>query len=88
MTFRIETTHSGHVTTIRLIGRLRSECLGELKEQVERGGPQVILDLAEVELVDLEVVRFLNACQNEGAEIANSPPYIREWMLRESKTGG
>ena len=47
-----------------------------------------MLDLAEVELVDVEVVRFLNACQNEGAVIANGSSYIREWMLRESKTGG
>jgi anti-anti-sigma regulatory factor len=87
MTFKIERTHSGQVTTLRLIGRLDSECLGELKEQVEHGGLQVILDLAEAELVDVEVVRFLNACQNKGAKIANCPPYIREWMLRERKPG-
>jgi len=88
MTFKIERTHSGEVTTLRLIGRLDSECLGELKEQVAHGGPQVVLDLAEVELVDVAIVRFLNVCRNEGAEIANGSPYIREWMLRESKTGG
>jgi hypothetical protein len=87
MTFKIERTHSGQVRTIRLIGRFGSECLGELKKQVEHGGPQVILDLAQVELVDVEVVRFLNACKNEGAVIANDSPYIREWMLRESKPG-
>ena len=45
------------------------------------------LDLAELELVDVEVVRFLNACQSEGAGIANGSPYIREWMLREGKPG-
>ena len=87
MTFKIERTHSGQVRTIRLIGRFSSECLGELKKQVEHSGPQVILDLAQVELVDVEVVRFLNACKNEGAVIANDSPYIREWMLRESKPG-
>ena len=85
MTFKIERTHSGQVTTIRLVGRLGSECLQELKRQIEPGGPQLILDLAEVELVDVEVVRFLNACQNKGGEIANGSPYIREWMLRERK---
>jgi len=87
MTFKIERTHSGQVTTIRLVGRLGSECLQELKRQIESGGPQLMLDLAEVELVDVEVVRFLNACQNEGAVIANGSPYIREWMLRERKPG-
>ena len=85
MTFKIEKTYSGQVTTLRLIGRLESECLGVLKEQIEHSGPQVVLDLAELELVDVEVVRFLNACQNEGVEIANGSPYIREWMLREWK---
>jgi hypothetical protein len=59
----------------------------ELKQQVEHGGPQVMLDLAEVELVDVEVVRFLNACQSDGAEIANGSRSIREWMLRERKPG-
>jgi hypothetical protein len=88
MTFKIERAHSGQVTTIQLIGTLGSECVGELKEQVEHAGPQIVIDLAEVELVDVEVVRFLNACQNEGAVIANGSPYIREWMVRESKPGG
>ena len=87
MTFKIERTQSGQVTTLRLIGRLDSECLGELKEQVEHGGLQLIIDLAEVELVDVEVVRFLNACKKDGGEIASASPYIREWMLRERKPG-
>ena len=87
MTFKIERAHSGQVTIIQLIGTLGSECLGELKKQIEHGCPQVVLDLGEVELVDVEVVRFLNACQNEGAVVANSSPYLREWMLRERKPG-
>ena len=86
MTFKIEKANSGQVTTLRLIGRLGSECLGALKEQIEHSGPQVVLDLAELELVDVEAVRFLNACQSEGVGIANGSPYIREWMLREGKT--
>ena len=87
MTFKIEGTQSGEVITLRLIGRLNSECLEELKKQVEHAGPRVKVDLAEVELVDVEVVRFLNACKNGGAVIANGSPYIREWMLREAKPG-
>jgi ABC-type transporter Mla MlaB component len=87
MTFKIEGTQSGEVITLRLIGGLNSECLAELKRQLEHGGSQVVLDLAEVELVDVEVVRFLNACKDEGAVIANDSPYIREWMLRERKPG-
>jgi len=85
MTFKIERTRSGQVTTLRLIGRLKSDSLEALKQQIEHSGPKVVLDLAEVELVNVEAVRFLNACKNEGTEIANASPYIVEWMLRESK---
>jgi hypothetical protein len=87
MTFKIERTHSGEITTLRLIGRLESECLGELKSQTESGGTEVVIDLSEVELVAVEVVRFLNACENDGVVIEKASPYIREWMLRERNVG-
>jgi hypothetical protein len=83
MTFMIEKICGGQITTLRLIGRLQWECLEEMKKQVEGGSAHVILDLAEVTLIDVEVVRFLNNCQSEGIEIINSSPYIREWMRRE-----
>ncbi len=41
------------------------------------------LDLDEVTLVDVDVVRFLGACQAEGTEVLRCSPYIREWMFRE-----
>jgi hypothetical protein len=44
---------------------------------------KVVLDLEEVTLVDLEVVRFLGVCEADGAEITHCSPYIREWMVRE-----
>jgi hypothetical protein len=54
-----------------------------VKAEIERGGSQVALDLEEVDLVDVEGVRFLNACEAEGILVLNCSPYIREWMLRE-----
>ena len=36
-----------------------------------------------VTLVDIEVVRFLNACEKSGTELIHCSPYIREWMARE-----
>lgn len=39
--------------------------------------------LEEVNLVDVEAVRFLNHCQAEGIRMMNHSPYIREWMRRE-----
>jgi hypothetical protein len=54
-----------------------------LKSEVERGGSIVALDLEELDLVDIEGVRFLNACESAGVSILNCSPYIREWMLQE-----
>jgi len=68
---------------IFLSGQLRSETLGQLKSEVERGGPQLALDLEEVDLVDIDGVRFLNACESAGVSILHCSPYIREWMLQE-----
>ena len=83
MTFKIERTYSGQVTALRLIGRLKCESLEELKRQMEHGGPQVVLDLSEVELVDVEVVRFLESCEAQGATLLNCSPYIRNWIRKE-----
>jgi hypothetical protein len=41
------------------------------------------LDLEEVHLVDVEGIRFLNACETDGISVLHCSPYIREWMLRE-----
>jgi hypothetical protein len=87
MTFRIDKSCSGPITTVRLIGRLGSEDVEELKKHCEQSGRFLVLDLAELTLVDVEVVRFLNACENRGVQIANSSLYIREWMLLERELG-
>jgi hypothetical protein len=44
---------------------------------------RIVLDLNGVTLVDVETVRFLNACEQEGVEFLHCWPYIREWMVRE-----
>jgi hypothetical protein len=41
------------------------------------------MDLEELDLVDIEGVRFLNACESAGVSILHCSPYIREWMLQE-----
>jgi hypothetical protein len=68
---------------ICLSGQLRSEHLDQLKSEVARGGPSVTLDLEELELVDIEGIRVLNACESAGVSILHCSPYIREWMLQE-----
>jgi hypothetical protein len=41
------------------------------------------LDLEEVDLVDIDGIRFLNECESAGIAVVGCSPYIREWMLRE-----
>jgi hypothetical protein len=52
----------------------------------ERGAHK-ILDLSEVTLVDVGMVRFLITCEDEGIELAQCPAYVREWILRERADG-
>ena len=54
-----------------------------MKAELRSGGPRIALDLDEVDLVDVECIRFLNACESTGISVLHGSPYIREWMLRE-----
>lgn len=83
MTLRIRPVAGEREIRICLSGQLRSEHIEQLKSEVERSGPSVTLDLEEVDLVDIEGVRFLNACEAAGVSILHCSPYIREWMLQE-----
>ena len=83
MTLKIRPVAGKGEIRICLSGQLRSEHLDQLKSEVERGGPPVTLDLEELDLVDIEGVRFLNACESAGISILHCSPYIREWMLQE-----
>ena len=79
VTLKIDRRH----TTVRLIGRVRAADLVEVARQLETSGPGAVLQLDEVTLVDVDVVRFLNRCELEGIVLVNCSPYIREWMRRE-----
>ena len=57
-----------------------------MKKQLEDNGPDFVLDLEEVTIVDVEVVQFLGAREAEGVKIVHCPRYITEWMSRE-RTG-
>ncbi len=83
MTLKIETSSDEHHTALRLIGRVRAEHLEVLSALIGAGSAPIVLDLDGVTLVDVEVVRFLEACEARGVEILHGSPYIREWMARE-----
>jgi anti-anti-sigma regulatory factor len=88
MTIRIEKETQKLKTKIRLSGRLQSKHLDQLKTQLEGAQSRIVLDLNGVTLVDVETVRFLNACEQEGVEFLHCWPYIREWMVREKGKEG
>jgi hypothetical protein len=79
MTLRIERARA----RIRLSGEFRSEHLDQVKAEIELCESPQVLDLEELDLIDVESVRFLNACEAKGISVLHCSPYIRKWMLRE-----
>ncbi len=88
MTCKIERHTDGQHTTLRLIGHLQAAHLEALQAQLKSNGPRTVLDLDEVTLVDVEVVRFLGGCEAAGIAVLRGPPYIREWIRREQDSHG
>ena len=84
---RIERKSDGCVTTVRLSGRIQSDCIGSIRSAIDDGCKRKILDLTEVTLIDIAVVRFLIGCEDEGIELVRSPLYVREWIVRERAEG-
>jgi anti-anti-sigma regulatory factor len=73
MTFKI-------TVLLQISGRIDADHLSELRSCLSRHGANVVLDLDEVQLVDVAVVRFLVRCEAEGMELRNCAGYIRTWM--------
>jgi len=84
---RIEKDSTGGVSTLRLTGRIRSDSIASIRSAMNDRCARKILDLAEVTLVDIAVVRFLMRCEYEGVELVACPPYVREWIVRERAEG-
>jgi len=83
MTLKIEKYSGEYSTTLRLIGRMHVEHLPELEKQIRESGSKIVLDLEELNLVDIEAVRFLGSCEVAGVTVVNCSPYIRDWIGRE-----
>jgi hypothetical protein len=65
----------------------RSDHRDQVKAENRAGEPRIALDLKEVDLVDVEGVGFLNACEAEGISVVRCSPYIGEWMLSGNEGG-
>ena len=86
MSFKIELTQGNKGTTIKAVGRLEAPDLAELKAQLGAAGTVTVMDLGEVSLVSIEVVRFLEACESQGIHLLNCAAYIRQWIDKERAT--
>src|SRR5262249_12155277 len=84
MTLRIVTDSSAHATTIRLIGRMQLEHVDHVRAELAACGSRVVLDLDDLTLADVEAVRFLAALEQDGVELQQCPPFVREWIVREA----
>ena len=81
MTLKIERSRA----RVRLSGELRSEHLAQVKTELRKCGKSAVLDLEEVNLADVDGVRFLNGCETKGISVVHCSPYIREWMALERR---
>jgi hypothetical protein len=68
---------------IRLTGRMQEKYLEDLKALIDGAGPGTVLNLCDVNLVGVEVVRFLAKWESAGIELVDCSPYIRNWINRE-----
>jgi hypothetical protein len=62
---------------------MQGEYLPELERQIKESESRIVLDLDEVTLVDVEMIRFLGTCEARGATLLNCSPYIRDWIGKE-----
>jgi hypothetical protein len=84
---RIEKDSDGCITKLTLIGRIQSNQISVVQSAMNDVCARTILDLGQVTLVDLGVIRFLISWEDRGVELVQCPPYVREWILRERAEG-
>lgn len=80
---RIDHYSAGSMAGFRLSGRIQSEDLASLRSVMNDLRMRTKLDLTDVDLVDIAVIRFLIYCEDAGVELVQCPPYVREWMTGE-----
>ena len=84
MTLKIESIEG----RIRLSGEFRSEHLDQVKAEIDRRGSPVVLDLEELTSVDVNGIRFLNACEAKGISVSHCSPYVKASMSAEREEKG
>lgn len=72
---------------LTLAGKVCSASLGALRRRVDRARRMrcgVVIDLAEVTLIDRPSLEFLAALNVSGVQLVNCPAYIEPWLKKEA----
>jgi anti-anti-sigma regulatory factor len=85
MTFKSERRLEGRTLVLKLSGRVQAEHLEQLIRELPTDGTPTVLDLTDVTLVDVAVVRFLAASEARGVRLLGLSGFVREWIAREEK---
>jgi anti-anti-sigma regulatory factor len=78
---KIQRLARGDSVVLAVSGRLDGEAIGALRwAVVAEAGRRVVLDLAEMRLVDREGVSALAAYEAAGVRLERCPEYARRWI--------
>jgi anti-anti-sigma regulatory factor len=85
MTLKVNSSMEGNAVVFALCGRIREDQVAELDALLTsaQADHNIVLDIANVKLIDRAAVRFLAQQEDKGITLRNSPAYIREWISRE-----
>jgi hypothetical protein len=85
--FKIEKVAEENAIVLRLVGRINALHLDELNQLITDANRKLVkLDLSEVTLVDVDVIRFLGNQERRGVQLSKCSRYVREWIQREQTT--
>jgi anti-anti-sigma regulatory factor len=87
MTLKVDRSSEEKGVVYTLVGRIKEEQVPGLRDLLTKDAEKsrVVLDLTEIRLIDYTAVKFLARCEEDGVSLRNCPPYIREWISRESR---
>ena len=86
VTHRIHRSLRDHDVVLALSGDLDQDHATELRALLATEDTKnVVLDLADVTLVDRDAVQFLAGAEAEGAVLVNCPEYVRIWIDAEQR---
>src|SRR6195256_2248298 len=85
MSCRIDrVVNADNLVVLFISGRITGEHVDMLRGVLEQESGGFAIDLQNVLLVDREGVKLLALREANGTELTNCPPYIREWVTRET----